>query len=123
MTTLNDLHDARLLAVIGDGDKRLTLRFKTDAKEVCEVLLDGVERFRCEDFRESNIVFSVSLSSGVAVGDVELYWILGAAPNDESAYVEKLREQIALGRLALFEIVPSYGAEIKAVVGSATRGS
>jgi hypothetical protein len=122
VTTFDDLHDARLLALIADGDGRFSLRFKTDAGKMRYVILDSVERLRCENFREGDIVLSVSLTSEVAVGDAELHWILGIEPNDETAYVRQLREQIARGELALFEIVPSYGEEIKAIVGDTTRG-
>lgn len=119
--TFDDLHDARLLALIDNGDRQFILRFRTDTEKNCDVILDRVERLRCEDFREGNIVFSVSLSSKVAVSSAALRWVLGEGATDEIAFVQKLREQIMSGQLALFEIVPSYGAEMKAIVGSAMR--
>jgi len=44
LTTFDDLHDARLLALIADGDGRFTLRFKTDVGKICDVILDRAER-------------------------------------------------------------------------------
>ncbi len=123
MSTFDDLHDAHLLALIADGEGRFTLRFKTDTAEVCDVILEKVLRLRCMDFREGNIVLSASIASEVNVKESDLRWILGVSNGDEAAYIRELQAQIAIGELSFFEIVPSFGAEVRAIVGSAGRNA
>jgi hypothetical protein len=114
-TIFSDLHDAQLLAVINEGGGRFTLRFKTDIAKMSDVVLEGTERLRCEDFREGNIVLSATVTSKVIPRESDVRWILGVQEGEETSYIEDLLKDVAKGALSLFEIVPSYGAELRAI--------
>lgn len=119
----DELHDAYLLAVIADGNGGFELRFKTDTGRLRNITLDKVMHLRCEDLREGNIVQCISVVSHAAVGDDAVRWVLGLNENEHVDYVRKVQAQILSGQLSLVELIPSYGAELRALVRKATLGN
>ncbi|HVY52809.1 hypothetical protein FRZ61_37280 [Hypericibacter adhaerens] len=113
-----DLHDGTVQGLELQAGNGLRVALRDVAGQAYRLQLKGVRRLLCNDFREGNIILSLSIASRMPPDRGLLRRLLGGT-KDEDRLVAEAAQAIAEGRLALVAIDPSYGCELTALCESA----
>lgn len=113
-------HDAEIVGLAlhddnGQRELRITLRPEKPANRRFALVLAGLERLRCMDFREGNIVLSVDIVRNRRPYAEALHILLDSAVKPSPASIDRFAREVAVGRLTLVQISPSYGCELVAL--------
>lgn len=112
------LHDGYIDAIELEPGKGLHIALRDVTGARFALRLTGLRRLLCNNFREGNIVLSVSIACGVQPDDDLIRRLLGGTAQAESMVAQTARD-ICDGRLTLVAIDPSYGCELAALCESA----
>ena len=107
-----NLHDSRLCRIENVEPHDAKLHFRTPEGETHEMTLSGVERLKCDNFLQGNIVLGVYLIDSERKAEAVLKWILDEPPSE---YSRRLAGEIGEGKLCVIHITPSYGCELACV--------
>jgi hypothetical protein len=93
----------------------MRLSFRTEDGEPFEIMLHGVSHFKCDNFRQGNIVFDVEqVSAGDILSD-EFEALLYLKKDERPDFSTKIMAKLESGELKFLRIGSSYGAEISAI--------
>jgi hypothetical protein len=110
-----DFHDANLVSIQIGQQKEIRITCELQSGQTATVRLSGVSHFRCNDFREGNIVFEFECIRSVKVDKSEFKWLLDVDKGEFSDYIDKLCDQVEQGQLEYVKLTPSYGAMLSAL--------
>ena len=79
------------------------------------ITLTGLQRLKCLDFREGNIILDVDVYRGVLPPESALREVLNRRNNETSEHMKNLSRSIEVGDMTLLNITPSYGCEVIAI--------
>jgi len=117
------LHDGYILGVLISAEKVIEIIVKSVGGQSFTIRLAGVERFRCDEFLEGNIIDDFHFYSGMAPHREDLEVLL-PAPHPEvaqeykdkyEAYILETSRRIVAGKRVFVRSFTSYGAEIFAL--------
>ncbi|HTY70008.1 MAG TPA: hypothetical protein VMH36_25360 [Alphaproteobacteria bacterium] len=111
-------HDAKVVSIdLGPAENRTAVIGLVDAAgKSYELLLDNLERMRCFDFREGNIVLELTTTTGSTPPLNVMEKLFDLAPETaQPTYLTDRIKKIETGHLTLLHIAPSYGCEIIAL--------
>jgi hypothetical protein len=117
MITINlpNLHDGTIDMLSLKANNVLEIGL-TDVKNVrYRLVLSGLERLRCQDFREGNIILDVSLVNGQSPDKDALRELFGLTNDQTPHFLAQIIVKIEQGLLAFVNITPSYGCEVLAL--------
>jgi len=118
------LHDGYILGVLIQEEKIVEIIVQEDfTRQIFTIRLSGVERFRCDEFLEGNIILSFHFFSGIVPNRDDLELLLGTSHPDvaqeykdrHEAYIAERIRGIAVGERVFVRSYTSYGAEIFAL--------
>lgn len=119
---LPEIHDGELRKIEIPGDESLTLTFETINKKARTITLEGVERFRCDNLLQGNIVFNIRRIEDPSLDD------LARVTGMDSPVSEKGRDflrdkQLAVrqGELQFLTLQSSYGCALDVLCRSYRR--
>lgn len=119
MTYEPDLHDGRLLSIALLADKAVELGCSTVTGETVLIRINGLERFRVDNFLEGNIILDVLGKTGE---QIDLKALAKAMLEPESAdSVKRMHEQARRLGWTLFEIHSSYGCDLSALASGSIQ--
>jgi hypothetical protein len=111
-------HDARLISIELKDNHSAVIALLDDCAAKHEVFFEQLDRMRCIDFCEGNIVLDVLIYSGTAPPIDVLEKLFAVTTQKEiPAYLDVRIKRIEAGELTLVHILPSYGAELIALCG------
>ncbi len=113
-----NLHDSNLWRIENVEPDRTKICFRTVENDVYEMDLFGVERFRCDNFLEGNIVFGLYFITDEEEIQNIIKRILEVKHVNVGTYASRLVEDVKKGKKQLIAIDPSYGCEISCVCNS-----
>lgn len=103
------VHDAEVIAVSLENEDQINITILNDNKDVIYFYLLGVEKFKCNNFLEGNIILDITVYNSQMVPQELLAQILNS---DEISFYEK---KLLNNELVFFSLQPSYGCEILAI--------
>ena len=115
------LHDSTLKSIAFGEEKSITLQFNIVSGEVVQLVLGGVQRFKCDELWEGNIVLDVCIDCGEYTNLSDLQSLVWATDVETQAFKDRMNElkrQLNDKELAIFELNPSFGCTIRALVSS-----
>jgi hypothetical protein len=80
-----------------------------------KLILNGLDRLRCLDFRQGNIILDVSIVSGESPDKSALRYLLDLKEDEAPDFLLDKIEKIERGILTFVNITPSYGCEVLAL--------
>jgi hypothetical protein len=106
------LHDGQITGISLIDGGTVHIQIRDVHGKAWKFVIEGVERLRCTEFREGNIILEASTLTN-ETPPAELICALYGIPLQEvpAFAIEKIRA-IEKGDLALFVISPSYGCEL-----------
>lgn len=123
-TQLMALHDATLQSVVHDRNGgEVILSFELPGGEVVKMTLSGLEQARCVDLGLQNVVLQVVVANVSEHLDPDelrrnVEWVCASAEGERlvpQAQIQKLIEAIEREDLILVRIIPSWGADFRAI--------
>jgi len=117
------LHDGYVLGIAIREKSSIEITVKDVQENHYQIRLNSVQRFRCEEFLEGNIIFDATIKSGAAPDDGSLRRLMPAPHplaeqqyhSKAEQYLDEVQEKIKSGDLAFFEITASYGCTVLAL--------
>jgi hypothetical protein len=110
-----NFHDARILAVELIDSNALLVNLQEEGGALYRLKLSGLERLRCLDFREGNIILDVSIFRGVPPPVADLRTLLDLRVKESPEYLDTVANRVRAGELSFVHITPSYGCELLAL--------
>ena len=113
-------HDARLISIeLKDNCSAVIALLDDGDGAKHELFFEQLDRMRCIDFREGNIVLDVEIYKCTAPPIDILERLFAVTTQKEiPAYLDVRIKKVEAGELTLVHITPSYGAELIALCGS-----
>jgi hypothetical protein len=112
------LHDGRVTGISLLDGGTAHIQISDVHGKAWKFVLEGLERLRCMEFREGNIILEASAIENETPSSELICALYGIPTGDTPAYaIEKVRA-IERGDLVLFFISPSYGCELMALCRS-----
>ena len=113
-----NLHDGAVEGIELETGQGLRIALRGIAGRAYRLRMKGLRRLLCNEFREGNIILSLSIERRMRPDLRWLRHLLGRT-KDEDRLVAEAARAVAEGRLTLVTIVPSYGCELAALCESA----
>ena len=110
-------HDSQLIGLRCIEPRVMRLSFVLVNQEKVDLLVHDIVAFRCDNFREGNIVFQVEEPPMAHIEAEEVSHLL-QIPDPSHHHVETLVNRITTGELLYLRVEGSYGAEITAACGN-----
>ena len=105
-----DFHDANVNGLLVTNDKSLMVSISGSSCGNKCLVLHGLERLRCDDFRQGNIILDITVSSGPSLNVDDLAYVHEVERNTPflQSAMDRLRSQNSL----LVRLNPSYGCSL-----------
>lgn len=110
------VHDGSLLGILLEKDGRVRLPIETVHGKSLSLILDGVVRFKADDFREGNIILSVTVASGQALSTADVADAHGVSSDE--AFLPGAIERYVQDGLMTVRLDASYGCYLVCVCRS-----
>jgi hypothetical protein len=111
-------HDARMNSIELGGNHSAVITLSDDGGARYKILFEQLDRMRCLEFREGNIILEFVTYSGTTPPMDVLEKLFDIARQPEvPAYLRTRIKRIEAAELNLVHILPSYGAELIALCG------
>jgi hypothetical protein len=108
-------HDGALTSVALGPAKTLEIGVATVAGKRHKLVLSGLEKLRCDDFRQGNIVLDVTVYCGEDPDESALRDLFELEVSESPDYFLQEARKIRDGESTLLVIAPSYGCELLAL--------
>lgn len=109
------LHDAKLWKIELNEPSTVILGFRDQAGLVYYMTLLSVEYFKCDDFREGNIVFEVTEADPAHIDMPALRRLLHLRENETTQQLQNIINELRSRTKKLIQLTPSYGSEITCI--------
>ncbi|MDA1324284.1 MAG: hypothetical protein O3C34_06030 [Proteobacteria bacterium] len=101
-----------------EGHNDIVLSFRSVAGEAFEAVLHSVSDFRCDNFRQGNIVFEMIEVPPREVSRREIEHLKQIGPEDFPEHMEQVLLSIETGEYKFIRLGSSYGAVLCALCRS-----
>src|SRR5262245_25860796 len=101
-----NLHDGAIEGLQLEADKRLEIALRDVTGQRYRMRLTALRRLICDDFREGNIILSITIDQGTQPDIGVIRRLLGGTEQEERIVADTVRS-IAEGRMTLVTIAPS----------------
>jgi hypothetical protein len=108
-------HDGAVNSLSLKDNSVLEIGIANVNNEMYKLMLNGLDRLRCFDFRQGNIILDVSVVSGESPDKSALRYLLDLKEDEASDFLLDRLEKIERGILTFVNITPSYGCEVLAL--------
>lgn len=114
-----EVHDAKVRGLLVTNDSRLLVSIAgTDGSNKCLVFY-GVERLRCDDFRQGNIILDVTVSSGESIDIDDLAYVYGVEKSN-APFLQSSMDRLQAQNRLVVRLNPSYGCSLVGICQSLT---
>lgn len=113
------IHDSRLRGLLLTNDNRLFVSiFGANLGNKC-LVLHGVEKLRCDDFRQGNIVLDVTVSSGDSIEIDDLAYAYGVDKSN-APFLHGSMDRLQAQKSLVVRLNSSYGCSFVSICQSLT---
>ncbi len=114
-----EVHDAKVRGLLVTNDNRLLVSVAgTDGSNKC-LVFHGVERLRCDDFRQGNIILDVTVSSGESIDIDDLAYVYGVEKSN-APFLQSSMDRLQAENRLVVRLNPSYGCSLVGICQSLT---
>ena len=114
-----EVHDAKVRGLLVTNDNRLLVSIAgTDDSNKC-LVFHGVERLRCDDFRQGNIILDVTVSSGESIDIDDLAYVYGVEKSN-APFLQSSMDRLQAENRLVVRLNPSYGCSLVGICQSLT---
>jgi len=110
--SIPSFHDGHLNGIVLRPNQQCLLLLSDVTGAEYQFILDGVEHFRAENFRQGNIVLDLTVRDQNVDEEDLLFVLFLDRPPDSKKGIESNLSRIQSGELHLIQLAPSYGCEL-----------
>lgn len=105
-----DFHDANVNGLLVTKDKSLLVSVSGSSCGNKCLVLHGLERLRCDDFRQGNIILDITVSSGPSINVDDLAYVHDV--QSDMPFLQSTMDRLRSQNRLLVRLNPSYGCSL-----------
>jgi hypothetical protein len=113
-----DFHDANVNGLLVTNDKSLLVSISGSPCGNKCLVFHGLERLRCDDFRQGNIILDITVSSGASINVDDLAYVHEV--ERDTPFLQSAMDRLRSQNFLLVRLNPSYGCSLVGICQSIT---
>ena len=105
-----DFHDANVNGLLVTNDKSLLVSISGSSCGNKCLVFHGLERLRCDDFRQGNIILDITVSSGASLNVDDLAYVYDV--ESDTPFLQSTMDSLRSQNRLLVRLNPSYGGSL-----------